>query len=103
MKRLITEAELRKLPRGARVTVDRDTLVTPAARDYALWSGVELVEAGAPAPAKPCCCAGCEASGGSCGASPSACGGGVALPKLSEGDWLVEVRGSAVTVRRVGP
>ena len=103
MKRLVTEAELRKLPRGARVTIDRDTLVTPAARDYALWSGVLLVDANAPPAAKACCCAGCAATGSSCGASPAACGGGVALPKLGEGDWLVEVRGGALTVRRIAP
>jgi len=81
VKRLVTEADVRRMARGARIVVDRETLVTPAARDAALLSGIEIVEAAA-AP-KPAC-------------------GGAELPKLGEGDWLVQVRDGRVTARRVG-
>ncbi len=98
MKRLVTEADLRRLARGSRLVVDRDTLVTPAARDYALWAGIELAPAaGGAAPSKACDCSGCATSGG------ANCCGEVALPRLGEGDWLVAVRGGSVTVRRISP
>jgi len=111
MKRLITEADLRRLDRGARVVVERGTLVTPAARDYALVMGVELVDA-SPWPARPvaapagtggaaACCGSC-AQGGPC-AGCGANGGGGASVTLGDGDWLVQVRGGKASARRVVP
>lgn len=83
MKRLVTESDVRRMARGARIVVDRDTLVTPAARDFALLAGIEVVES-------------------ACAVKPAAGGGGAELPKLGEGDWLVQVRDGRVTARRVG-
>jgi hypothetical protein len=105
MKRLITEAELRRLGRGARVAVERGTLVTPAARDYALVMGIELAEASpVPAPglasaAASGCCESCKSSraGSGCGAIP------IASLALGEGDWLVEVRRGQAVARRIAP
>ncbi len=105
MKRLITEAELRRLGRGVRLVVERGTLVTPAARDYALVMGIELAEA-SPLPARSRaatpCCDGCAHGGPCSGCGP---GGGVsgATVSLGDGDWLVHVRGGKASARRVEP
>ncbi len=106
MKRLVTEADLRRLARGAKVVVDRDTLVTPAARDYALFAGIDLAEpaAGARRSVASDVVATSGTSKGSCG-----CGGGCGssgpiagvTPPLADGDYLVQVRGGKVTVRRI--
>lgn len=104
MKRLITEDDVRRLERGARVVVDRDTLITPAARDHALLMGIEVAEAsrvGAGRASAAACCDSC-AVGGTCSASCGAAGG-VAIAPLAEGDWLVQVRGGRASVRRIGP
>ena len=129
MKSLLTELDLRRLAHGARVVVDRDTLVTPSARDYALQAGIELCEAprasagqavlsvakpSAKLSSKTTCCSAC-AAGGSCAAgtcasgtgasgSAAACGGvAPSMPALGEGDWLVQVRDGKVTARRIAP
>ncbi|MSR45551.1 MAG: hypothetical protein EXS13_00525 [Planctomycetes bacterium] len=116
MKSLLTELDLRRLAHGARVVVDRDTLVTPSARDYALQAGIELCEASrasagqaAKSAAKTTCCSACAAGGsggaGTCASgSGAACGGAApSTPALGEGDWLVQVRDGKVTARQIAP
>lgn len=82
MKRLVTEADVRRMARGARLVVERDMIVTPAARDCALLAGIEVVES-------------------ACATKPAGGCGGAELPKLGDGDWLVQVRDGRVTTRRV--
>ncbi len=84
MKRLVTEADVRRMARGTRLVVERDMIVTPAARDVALVAGIEVIES-------------------ACATKPAGgVRGGAELPKLGEGDWLVQVRDGRVTARRVG-
>ena len=49
MKRVLGKEELEAYPRGARVPVPPDTLVTPLGRDYAEEQGMTLVEGALPA------------------------------------------------------
>lgn len=93
MKRLVTERDVARLAPGSRLEMDRDTLITPAARDLAFVRQIEIVE---PSTTKaPCTCAGCRA-GTTCECEP-------AWPKLADGDYHLEVRGGKVRSRRVGP
>lgn len=93
MTRLITEADLRRLAPGARVAVGAGTLVTPAARDYALVAGIVLDDSARERGRGASCCAACAGGG------PCACG--AKLPPLADGDWLVEVRGGVARARRI--
>ena len=93
MKRLVTEADLRRLQPGARVAVDRDTLITPSARDYALQFGIEFAAAAAATAPRSTCCAACS--------SGSPCGGPACTPQ--DGDWFVEVRNGRAQWRRISP
>jgi len=92
-KKLITERDVTRLQAGGTLEVDRDTLITPAARDLAFVRGIALVDpARAPAAAGRICCEGCSA-GKPCAAAR--------WPALADGDWLLEVRGGRVRARRV--
>ncbi len=94
-KKLITERDVTRLQAGGTLEIDRDTLITPAARDLAFVRGIALVDpAPAPAPAASgrICCEGCSA-GKPCAAAR--------WPALADGDWLLEVRGGRVRARRV--
>jgi hypothetical protein len=93
-KKLITERDVARLSAGSRLESDRDTLITPAARDLAFVRGIEIISAAAPAGPRAACCAECSA-GRPCGAAK--------WPPLADGDWLLEVRGGAVRARRVEP
>jgi hypothetical protein len=99
VKRLITERDVQQMAPGSRLELGRDTIVTPAARDLAFARRIELVEAGAAAstPDEKCGCSGCKA-GKPCDCSRSAEG---PWPRLADGDYLIEVRGGRVRVRRV--
>jgi hypothetical protein len=84
-RRLVTERDVARLPAGARLELERDALVTPAARDLACARGIRLeVEGGSAAAA----------------AAPETSAG---WPKLEDGEWLVEVRGGKVRARRIAP
>lgn len=86
MRRLITERDVRSLPRGSVLEVAADTLVTAAAADALLLRGVEL-RRGALAGACP----------------PRLAPSGPVLPPLPDGDYLLEVRGGSARVRRIDP
>jgi len=110
-KRLITERDVQQLPLGGKLAVDRDTIVTPAARDLCFARGIEIAPAGSAsstiasgasstsgatrsgASAASCGCNGCK-SGGAC-----ACEG--PWPKLADGEYLLEVRDGRVRARRI--
>lgn len=97
-KRLITERDVARLATGSSIELDRDTLITPAARDLAFVREIEVVCAGArPAPAAACGAAHCPEclNGRPCSA--------VKWPPLADGDWLLEVRRGAVRARRIEP
>jgi len=92
-KKLITERDVTRLQAGGTLEIDRDTLITPAARDLAFVRGIALVDpARAPAASGRICCEGCSA-GKPCAAAR--------WPALADGDWLLEVRGGRVRARRV--
>jgi hypothetical protein len=42
-RRIITEADLLKMPVSAEVVIDNDTLITPAALDRAFTRGIQVV------------------------------------------------------------
>jgi len=97
-KRLITERDVERLAAGGRLRVDRETLVTPAARDLAFARGIDLApDAAAHDEAAPgrCGCSGCKGGG------PCACAG--PWPALADGDYLLEVRDGRVRARRIAP
>jgi hypothetical protein len=92
-RKLITERDVARLQAGGTLEIDRDTLVTPAARDLAFVRGIALVSpASALAASGRICCAGCS-SGKPCAAAR--------WPALADGDWLLEVRGGKVRARRI--
>lgn len=92
-KKLITERDVARLQAGGSLEVDRDTLVTPSARDLAFVRGITLVgPASTSAPSGRICCEGCSA-GKPCAAAR--------WPALADGDWLLEVRAGRVRARRV--
>jgi hypothetical protein len=100
-KKLITERDVARLAAGSRLDADRDTLITPAARDLAFVRAIEIISAAAPAPAKSAnsasrsaCCSECAAGRPCCSAK---------WPPLADGDWLLEVRAGAVRARRIEP
>jgi hypothetical protein len=94
-RRLITERDVARLAAGSRIELERDTLITPAARDLAFVRGIKIGEpaarAGAAIPGKSCC-PGC-AAGRPCAAAK--------WPALADGEWLLEVRGGKVRARRI--
>ena len=94
MKRLITERDLAALPPKSSLAIERDTIVTPAARDAAFLRGITFLIEGATAgatAAKPASDCGC---GHGCGCSSAA--------RLPDGDYLVRVRGGKSHVERLG-
>ncbi len=96
-RRLITERDVARLAAGAKILLDRDTIVTPAARDLAFARGIEVVEAAAPRAISPLASAPPAAASA---ATPDVPAGG--WPKLADGDYLLEVRDGRVRARRVG-
>lgn len=97
-RRLITERDVARLATGSSLELDRDTLITPAARDLAFVRNIEIVSAGA-RPARTTCCGAASCPECSNGRPCSA----VKWPPLADGDWLLEVRGGAVRARRIEP
>src|SRR5262245_57079751 len=97
-KRLITERDVARLATGSSIELDRETLITPAARDLAFVRDIEIVSAGARPAARTCCgaasCPECSA-GRPCSS--------VKWPPLPDGDWLLEVRSGAVRARQIEP
>ena len=93
-KRLITERDVARIAAGGTLELDRDTLITPSARDLAFVRGIALVDPAAPAAATGTfCCESCS-SGRPCASAR--------WPALADGDWLLEVREGRVRARRIG-
>ena len=102
MKRLITERDVAQRSAGTEIALDRDTVVTPAARDLAFIRGIRFVESGAPARPVAAKCPGCSGGSGPCTCPPGArCASDVT--KLADGDYLLEIRGGKPHIRRIGP
>jgi hypothetical protein len=104
MKRLITERDVQRIAAGGKLLLDRDTIVTPAARGHAITRGIELVgEARATGAAPPKA----EAAANTCGCHGcrfgAACDCSGPWPKLPDGDYLLEVRDGRVRARRIAP
>jgi len=89
-KRLITEQDVARLEAGSRLVVDRDTIVTPAARDLAYARGIDLAPADGPAAKR-------EQAEQARNVAPLT----GPWPTLPDGDYLLEVRNGRVRARRV--
>src|SRR5262249_51457055 len=101
MKRLVTERDVARLPAGARLELDADTLITPAARDLALVRGVKVIERQAERGGELAARGGgpgATHAGGNARARP-----GVGAPNsLPDGDYPVEVRDGQWRIRPIG-
>lgn len=98
-KELYTEADVRALPRGARLVLRAGTIATPAALDAAFERGIAVVRegeatsAGAASSAAGCGC------GGAC--SPGSCTWSKMLS--SDATYVVVVSGGRASVARMTP
>ncbi|MCC7012590.1 MAG: hypothetical protein IT454_08525 [Planctomycetes bacterium] len=99
-KRLISEADVRALPRGGELVLGPDVLATPSALDLAFERGLKIVRSASVASSECAAKSSCGC-GGACGGNS----GGCTWSKMMQQDatYVVVVTGGKASVARMTP